>query len=249
MKTIRAVERAMSILGVFKKQRKPLNLTELCEYTQLPKPTLLRLLITMEAEGYIVKNNHRNTYLLGPVFIELANVVLENIDLRTIMRPIMEKLKEISNETVNVYVVSGITRICIDQVVTDRLLKKFSRIGDTLPLYCGASGKVLLAFSDRKLWEEVIQQTGLKGFTSNTITDRNALYEELEKIKRQGYGISYGEREENIISVAVPIFNCNGEIAAALAISGPYQRMADKVDYYKEKLLEEAREVSYKFEF
>jgi len=249
MKTIRAVERSISILNAFRKERRSLSLSELYDYTELPKPTLLRLLLTMETEGFIVKNNASNTYILGPAFIDLDNVVLENIDIRSIARPAMERLKQISDETVNIYIKSGINRICIDQLVTDRLLKKFSRIGDTLPLYCGASGKVLLAYSEKEFWEEVICETGLKGFTNNTITERETLYKELEKIKQEGYAVSYGEREENIISIAVPIFNRDGKISAALAISGPYQRLVDKVEDYRKELIKEAEGISYKYEF
>jgi DNA-binding IclR family transcriptional regulator len=248
MKTIRTVERALQILNAFRKERKSLKLGELYKHTELPKPTLLRLLTTMQEEGFIIKNKNDNTYILSPVFIDLANVVLDNIDLRSVLRPAMERLKEISNETINIYVRNGINRICIDQLLTDRLLKKFSKIGDTFPLYCGASGKVLLAFSEKGLWEQVVQETGLKGLTDNTITDKQLLYKELEKIKNEGYAVSYGEREEDIISIAVPIFSRDGKVAVALAISGPYNRLIDKVDYYKTELLKEAKDVSYKYD-
>ncbi len=247
MKIIRSVERAILIIEIFRNERKPLSLKKLYELTELPKATLLRFLHTMINEGYLVMNKDDNTYFLSPVFLDLSNVVLDNFDLRTTVRPIMEKLKEMCNETINLYIPNGINRICIEQVTTDHIVKNFSKIGDTMPLYCGAAGKALLAYSQQKIIDEVVEKTELKAFTVNTITNLTDLNNELEKIKNCGYAISNSEREENIVSIAAPIFNYSKEIVAAMTISGPAYRIEDKIDSLKILLVGEVEKISYTF--
>lgn len=247
MKLIRSVKRALLIIETLRQERKPLNLKKLCELTELPKATLLRFLNTMQEEGYIVINKDDNTYFLSPVFLDLSNVVLENFDLRTVARPIMEKLKGMSNETINLYIPNGINRICIEQVMTDHIVKKFSKIGDTMPMYCGAAGKLLLAYSQQNVLDDVVEKTGLKAFTKNTITSLEDLVIELHKIKSDGYAISNSEREENIISIAAPIFNHSKEIDAAMTISGPSYRLIDRIDSLITMLLNESKKISYTF--
>lgn len=247
MKATRSVERALSVLEAFRRERKPLSLKTLSVLTELPKATLLRLLNTMESAGYIVADKNHNTYLISPIFLDLNNVVLENFDIRAIAMPVMKRLKELSGETINLYIVSGINRICIEQVNTDHIIRKYSKIGDIMPLYCGAAGKLLLAYSPESVVSRVIKETGLKAFTENTITEPEGLLKELKEIRRKGYSISNGEREENILSIAAPIFNYSKEIVAAITISGPSYRLIDRVNSLIEMLLDESKKVTNDF--
>lgn len=247
MKVTRSVERAFSVLEAFRRERKPLSLKTLSILTELPKATLLRLLNTMEREGYIIADRNEYTYLISPVFLDLSNVVLENFDIRATAMPVMEKLKELSGETINLYIVSGINRICIEQVTTDHIIRKYSKIGDIMPLYCGAAGKLLLAYSPETLLSRVIEETGLKAFTRNTITESEELLKELNEIKSNGYSVSNGEREENILSIAVPIFNYSKVVVAAMTISGPSYRLIEKKDSFIEMLLSETKKISNTF--
>jgi len=104
---------------------------------------------------------------------------------------------------------------------------KVTPVGKILPLHCGAGGKVLLAFLPPPERRKIIEGKGLEQFTSNTIVDPLLLEKDLEKIRRDGYAVSKGEREEGAYSIVAPIFDQNGKIAASLSISGPIFRLSD----------------------
>lgn len=232
MKTIRSVQRALLILEVLRKHRKPLRLNELSKATELSNATLLRLLITMEDEGFIVINKEDNTYFLGHVFLDYSNVVIDNYDIKSVARPIMERINSFTEETVNLYIISGFARICIDQIVSNKQVKSFSRIGDAKSLHSGAAGKILLAYSDEKYLNKFFENCKLKSYTENTIIEKSSLIKQLEEIRNKGYAISYGERERGIISIAIPLYDFSRNVVAAISMSGPDYRVKDKYNEF-----------------
>lgn len=234
----RSVERLLSIFDAFRLERKPLGLEELSKRTDLSKPTLLRYLRTMENQGYIISYKENNTFFLTPIFLDLSNLVLDNFNLRDTLIPIMKDIKDKCNETVNLYVLNGYQRVCIEQVESDQMIKKYSKIGDVMPLHSGAAGKVFLAYSSEEFVKELLENVGLTKYTNNTITDIKLLWEELRDIREKGYSTSKSEREENIISVAVPIFDFNDNLTSVMTISGPSYRLEDKMETSAKLLLE-----------
>lgn len=242
MQTVRSVERALSILETLRIEKRPMKLSELSDATDLSNATLLRLLRTMQEKDFITINETNNTYYIGNIFLNYAQAVTAGYDLRSAVNPLMRSLRDITGETVNLYIISGTVRICLDQVESDRSIKSFSKIGDIKPLYCGASGKVLLAYSDEKLFNDVVEETGLKPYTS-VKTTRGDLAKELINIKELGYATSYGEREVDVASVAVPLLGFNGNLVGAVSVSGPIERLGDKLTEYSELMKNEQKKL------
>jgi len=243
--TVRSVEKALDIILAFSEDKAQLSLPEICKIIDMPKSTVYRLLSTLEYRGFIEHSPMTGKYQLSTRFIKLSSIALKNYDLKESALPVMTQLRDRTGETINLYAKRGLERVCIDQVEGFHNLRRFSAIGDVLPLYCGASGKLLLAYQTEEEIERIIQETGLKSWTQNTITDYGRIRQELANIRDQGYAFSSGEREVGVTSVAAPIKNHAGVVVAALSISGPDARFNEEnVMNYKNLVIEGAAIIS-----
>lgn len=166
-------------------------------------------------------------YRLGIKFYQWASVLRQKKNLSDLARPVMEKLRDFCGEEVTLHGLDENRRICFEAVKSRFGVAKVTPVGKILPLHCGAGGKVLLAFLPPPERRKIIEGKGLEQFTSNTIVDPLLLEKDLEKIRRDGYAVSKGEREEGAYSIVAPIFDQNGKIAASLSISGPIFRLSD----------------------
>jgi IclR family KDG regulon transcriptional repressor len=106
----------------------------------------------------------------------------------------------------------------------DRVVKITPPIGDSLPLYCTASGKVYLAFeTDEELKSTLPEQ--MRTHTSQTIVDRSKLLEQLTAVASAGYAVDHGEYMEDVCSIAVPIRDYTRTVVGSLAVAGPSYRI------------------------
>ncbi|MFZ7103203.1 MAG: IclR family transcriptional regulator [Peptococcaceae bacterium] len=242
---VKSVEKAADILLAFSEEKSQLSLMELSAKLKLPKSTVYRLLTTLESKGFVDQNGHNGKYQLGLKLLKISSVVLRNYRLKDVALPVMTEMRDKIGETINLYVKRNLDRVCIEQVEGYHVLRRISSIGDVLPLYCGASGKLLLANEKDTEIERVIGSANIKMHTENTIMDREVLLEELEKIKKQSFAFSRGERENGVASVAAPIRNHEGAVIAAVSISGHDSRFfGESVQKYIKLVIAGANAIS-----
>ncbi|MFZ5944119.1 MAG: IclR family transcriptional regulator [Bacillota bacterium] len=218
--TVKSVEKAIDIVFAFTEGKPQLTLPEICKKLDLPKSTAYRLISTLEKKGFIEQNELNGKYQLGLKLIKISNFALKNYDLKDVALPIMTDLRDKTGETINLYIKKNLYRVCIEQVEGFNVLRRISSIGDLLPLFCGASGKLLTAFQKDEEITKIITESNITPFTENTIVDTDILKDELKNIRRQGFSFSRGERELGVASVSAPIRNHNGDVIAAISISG-----------------------------
>lgn len=217
--TVRAVERALDILLCFAKSPRELSLSEIAREVGLHKSTAHRLLLSLQSKGFVRRQPGSEKYLLGWSVLELLGNVYLSDELTTLALPEMTRLRDVTGETVSLYIRSGIERIRIQAVESNEPIRNVVAIGKTYPLYIGASGKVLLAFADEAVFEEVFAREQIPaGFK------REELRAQLDKICTEGYAVSIKERDAGAAAIAVPVFGRNHECIAALSISGPVSR-------------------------
>lgn len=238
--TVRAVDRALHILKCFTFEQKEMNLADLCKVSGLPKTTVFRLLASLEKSGFVVKDERTQTYRLGMVLFQLGNIVSSSIELRKISLPIMEELAKKTKETININIVQGQERVCIEKVDGSHDLREFIQVGRSLPLYKGASGKILLAYLP-----EAIQKEILKNAASNLKEPAENVLKQLETIRRNGYAVSQNERVLGAAAVSAPILNYDGKLVAGLTISGATVRFTkEKIDEFIKLVVNGAKEIS-----
>lgn len=244
--TVRSVSRALSILDCIAANGGQLNLSEIMNYTGLPKATAFRLIRTLENRQYLVHDTSRGKFRLGPRLIHLGNLALDGTELRQVALPIMRSLREKSGETVTLFVRHGVWKVCIEKVESMHEIRRTAEIGKMLPVHVGASGKVLLSGLSSEELDVIIAQTGLPIMTVNTTTDPVVLRREIAEVAKEGCAISKGERETGAAAVGAPIRDHTNTICASLNISGPLTRFPNnKIDLFKALVIEAANDISF----
>ena len=223
--TVQSVARALTLLDALGESRNEVGLAELSKQVGFHVSTAHRLLATLIAQGYARQNPENGRYGLGAKAFHLAESYLGQMDLRRIVRPILDRLSHETGETANLVILDGLEAFYLDKVESPQSLRIFSRIGRRAPLHCTAAGKVLLA---GRSWPEVQRMLGrnaLERYTPRTILSLEALRRELEAVRTGGFAVDREECEEGATCIAVPVRNARGETVAALSISGPTLRM------------------------
>lgn len=240
-KPIQSVELALSILTEVSKQP-DLRLTEIASKLGETKSRTLRSLRTMQHRGFIHKTPDQG-YRLGHTMLLLAAAASTQIDLVKIAGPILETLGTKVNESVQLRIRDNNEALCIAKFEAPRDLRVHVRTGGRRPLHAGSS-KVLLAHLSRKLQLALIPDP-LSPLTPRTITDRDILLEELDRIREQGYCISRGEVRDHLVAVSVPVKGFDNMVVASLNVVAPAVRteQAD-LDRFLQLLLEATEKLS-----
>ncbi len=226
-KTVQAVERALFILETLAEAGIPITITEIAHKTSLTLGTTHRLLYTMTQRGFVEQNTENSKYRLGIKAFQVGSAAAYFKDLRSVARPVMEDLQQKYNETVNLATLDSTEVVYVDQVESTNmvLVRMFARTGNRGPAYCTGSGKVLLSSLPQDKLKDLVYNMELKKFSNETITEPELLMKELNQVKRDGYALDLGERDEGVRCVAAPINNFEGKVVAALSISGPSIRI------------------------
>ncbi|SEB54571.1 transcriptional regulator, IclR family [Paramicrobacterium humi] len=203
------------------------SLQDLTEETGLARSTLHRLLAPLTEAGLVERSDDK-TYGIGPFAAYLGGLYLEQLDLREIVRPHLQKLNELTGETANLLLRTGTEVIYIDKIESRAVLRMHSRVGGRMPIYCTSAGKALLAHLPEDVLEEVVN-AGLPRRTPTTIVDAHELRRELDKIRECGYAVDDVENEPGIRCVGAAIFDRNGRPTAAISIAGPDNRVTRDV--------------------
>lgn len=224
--SVRSVERAFSILNAFTRDDYKLSLSEIAERIKLPVTTTLRLANTLENLNILQRHSDRS-YSLGNNLYLLGSIAKANFRPQQIIYPYMKTVRDSTKEAVSLYGVEGGFRVCYEHVESLLSMRCVVRVGDRFPLWAGAGGKALLAFLDQETIDQEIAKA--MPITGSTIHDHEAFLKELVDVRSLGYAISHGEREEGILSIAVPVFNRRGDIAFAFSVAGPASRFTDEI--------------------
>ena len=220
MNGVAAVDRALTILEALEMEAEPLTLSELSRRTGLYKSTLLRLLESLLAQGYVVKILDTR-YALGPTVHRLGMAYERRNPLRHHVMPVLRRLVEKGTESPSFHIRQNEERrLCLFRVDSNHSTLDRVNVGDSMPLDRGAAGRVLLAFD------------GEPG-------------ERYDRIRSQFYALSLGERDPVCAGMAAPVFGPGGKPVGALSLSGPKERFTeDSILWMRRELAEAAAEIS-----
>jgi IclR family transcriptional regulator, KDG regulon repressor len=221
-----SVSNAARVLKLFLSREATLGVSEIARRLGLAKSTAHRLLTTLGAEGLVEQDRATGGYRLGIVMFELGEAVRVHLDLHTACAPVLASLREETRESTQVGVLNGHEVVYVDRLESAHSLRLFTETGRRVPVHCTSSGKVLLAYlapPDRKA---LLARAPLSRHTPHTITDRDALAAELDRVRRRGWSEAVQEREIGVASVAAPIRDARGDVVAAISIGAPIARLA-----------------------
>ena len=230
VKTIQSVDRALDILECLC-LKNSYKLGDLAEACSLNKTTAFHILKTFEARGYVEKSYDTQVYKLGWKGFELFAGLYQNIDVKPIIIPYMDRLRDLTDETVTLNYFAKIdnyyTSINFIQLESSQSLKYSSKIGEHSPIHCTAAGKVRFLGYSKSMLEEQLQNTPFDPYTEHTVTDPEAFLAQLDEVRQNGYCIEKEEYLPGICSVAVPMFKYTGRVIYALSVNVPSLRASD----------------------
>lgn len=222
-----ATEKALFVLESLETTNGIRTLADIADFTGLPKPTVHRILSTLERRGYVRQLPSRE-YSLGPKVIALGVFAAGKDPLLSIANPVLDKLVMVAQETLQLGVLQGTEMLYVARREPEgAAVRLAAQPAPLAALHASAGGKVLLAFGGKNLLDSVVQ-AGLPALGPNTITDRVALEAHLQEVRLQNFAVSREERHEGVVAVAVPVRNRRGQVAATVTAAGPLQRMTDE---------------------
>ena len=188
-----------------------------------------RLVRTFVKYGFLKENNGTGKYALGLNVLRLGLLAQREFNISAIARPFMKELSLLTKETVLLTAVNGTKGIVLERVESEEpIWYSLFQPGAHIPLHCGASSKVLMAYLTDGEWDRIIATEGLKCFTPNTITDGIQLKVHLMEIRKRGYAVSDQEVDRDVRAVAAPIFDGMENLVAGLSVTGPLYRITKK---------------------
>jgi IclR family acetate operon transcriptional repressor len=224
--TIKSLDRAM---GVFEylSEAQGKTLTEIADELGESPATVYRILVTLEGRGLVEFNRDEQLWFIGPRAFVIGARFLRRTSLVERARPVLRRLMEATGETANLAIEREGMVLFLSQVETHASIRAFFPPGTLSPMHASGIGKALLAHMDPDRLRRVLLKTRLEAFTDHTITQADALLEDLELIRHRGYAVDNEERNAGMRCIAAPVFDMNLEAVAGLSVSGPSNRVTE----------------------
>jgi DNA-binding IclR family transcriptional regulator len=214
---VASTQRTLVILDVLAAEGS-LGTNEIARRVGTAASTVSRQLGTLVEAGYVEHDLVSGRYRLGIRLVNLANIVLARLDVRTVARPHLEALVEETGETATLSVPGDPDAVTIDFVPARHSIQGVAQLGRPSVAHATAAGKAMLAFTGRR------PRPPLRAYTERTITDPDVLEAELEQVRARGFADAYEERESELNAIAAPVFSGEGTLAGVVSLQGPVSR-------------------------
>jgi IclR family KDG regulon transcriptional repressor len=221
---ITALQRGLRLLQLFTQSERGLTAMQVARHSGLPVSTVHRFLVNLESSGFL-NCTAEGTYHLGIACFSIGQAALGQLDIRRLSLPHLRELNQHTRETIHLTVRHGLTAVYVEKLDSPEHLRIHSRIGVSVPLYCTAVGKVLLAYMPADEQQTVLGQIELKRLTPNTAGSLQELQTELQRVRKNGYACDLEEHEPHIRCIAAPIWDHSGSVQASLSLTAPVVRM------------------------
>jgi IclR family acetate operon transcriptional repressor len=227
---IQALARASAIIDVIAAGgEEGVGLSEISRATALNKTTAFNLIASLVTLGFLEQDEHSRRYRLGLRNLELGRIVQKRMHISHLARPTLAVLCRKTNETVNLGLPDLLDLLVVDSFQGSRQLHATAYAGWRSLYHCTALGKAMLSHWDEPMRHTVYRLRGLPRQTPRTITDIDTLEAHLAQIRAQGYAVDVEENEVGVNGLGASIINGMGEVAAAISVCGPSNRLTEDV--------------------
>lgn len=221
----KSTQRVLDVLLLLSKEQKALTLTEISKNLSIPPSTLVPILYTLTAQGFLTLAEETNRYSIGLMNYVIGNSYFKNHDPLVLLNDRMRQLAKQVNETCQLGVLRGNEVLYIGKAEENKI-RLISDIGKLLPAHCTAMGKCLLSDMTYQQVKELLPAE-LVSVTPNTITDLDTLYQQLEETRKTGIAYDLEETLEDVSCVAIPIRE-HGKITYSVSVSTPSFRFTEE---------------------
>jgi IclR family pca regulon transcriptional regulator len=213
---VQSLERGLSVVRALSAPE-PQTLSEVARVTGLTRAASRRFLLTLQQLGYVQSSGGR--FSLTPRVLELGYAYLSSLTLPEVAQPHLERLSAEIHESSSVSVLDGDDVVYVARVPTRRIMRVAISVGTRFPAHATSMGRVLLAALDPAALDAALARAELRALTPETITDERELRAELDRVRTQGWALVDQELESGLRSVAAPIHDSAGVVAAAINVS------------------------------
>jgi len=237
--TVKTAQTTLEILEALKRQNGA-TVTELTGIFDLSKSSVHNYLNTLERDGYVT--NEGNTYHVGLRLLSLGGYARHGEQIYDIAKDEVREIADETGELVNLLVEEHGRGIYVYRAHGENAVMTDSYIGQRVYLHNTALGNAILAYLPRDRVNEILDQHGMPATTENTITNRDDLFAQLERIREEGVAFDEEARLKGLRCVAVPIVNNNDTVEGAISVSGPASRFEG--EWFREELPEKLERVA-----
>mgnify|MGYP000856610231 CR=1 FL=1 len=238
---MQTIDRVVQLLELLSKYNDGIGINQISETVDLPLSTTHRMLNGLKKDGYVTQDNVSKRYKLGVGILSLAVNMLNNMDIIKITMPFIEDLSTKYGQLMFLSVFENNKIICVDMVNNSSGMKYYVQVGSTMPAYCSASGKIIVAYQDDLQIDKILKSESRTKYTNNTKLDTNEIKRELKMARKLGYAVCNEEMEIGAIALSTPIFNRHGNVFASITIM-----LVKHLENEEYRIIEDLKEASDK---
>lgn len=225
---IESVDNALKLLLLFRDQE-TIRVSEASEALGVARSTAHRILAMLQYHGFAVQDPSTKAYKTGPALRDIGLAAIRRLDLRSVARPYLERLRDTVGETAHLVLLQGTNVMFLDCAESAKALRIVSRTGMTMPAHCTSVGKALLAELSTEQLRQLFPRNSLVGLTSCSITSRAMLEADLARIRELGYSTNREEGEVGVASVGAVVPDAHRHPPlAAISVAAPVVRMDEE---------------------
>jgi DNA-binding IclR family transcriptional regulator len=240
-----AVEQAAHILiFLAKNPHFKVNLTEICEGVGIHKSKGFSILHTLRQFGFVEKDPKTKSYYLGPGLLYLSRRVLDQLDLREIVTPFLEKLAEETNSTALLGLISDDQVFVVSRHAGNQNVGLTIGIGHSFPLTAGAHGKAIVAHLPEPEQAKIMEKKKLYFYGDPGKLDLKRLKEELQACRQSGFAKDLGGLQAGINAVSAPLLGPNSLVMGCIILIGTFSE--DLIQKYGPKVAKAGQDISLK---
>lgn len=245
-KTIQSVQRAIDILNCFDENYIELSLKEISERLALNKSTVHGILNTLHNNRYIQQHTNGN-YMLGQDLYNKSNYAIQasKLRLRSTSKHYAVRISNKYKCTSHVFALERGRLQFLDMTLPMNSYYVISTVlSNAMPLYCTASGKIVISYMSSAERDVYFKNTELKAYTSKTLVHKEKILEEIESVIEKGYSLENEETDEGCLSVAVPILIEKVRLFGTISVTGSKLKITGEVEEIAKDLKEMSEKIS-----
>ncbi len=220
-----SLRRAVQTLDTLSRSEGDLSIREIAETAEVSKSSVQRILAALVETGLAVQDARTRRYGLGPRTLVLGTAYQKQFDLRSVALPHLTRLRDLTGETVGLSVAVGDELLHIEQVESLSPLRRSFEIGRTLPLWCGAPSRLLLADLPDDEVERIVRARKASAVDPSDPPSAEVLIASVRESRRTGFGVAVGETIAGVTTAAAPLRGATGRTVATLSVTGPSTRL------------------------
>jgi IclR family pca regulon transcriptional regulator len=219
-----SLARGLEVIRAFSEFRRNLTISQISQSTGLPRASVRRCLYTLSVLGYVGEDNKR--FFLRPQVLTLGHAYLASTPLAVTAQPYLDAVSQAVRESCSAAILDGDDIVYVCRSAETRIMSISLLVGTRLPAYCTAMGQVLLAHLPEPQIADYLARVRLVQRTDRTVTSATRLKKILAEVRKDGYALLDQELEVGLRSIAVPVRDGRGTVAAAVNVSTHASRVS-----------------------